>query len=236
MNDHPEAFNLLDHGFVRLVGHYGSDATIVQAARVSYGAGTKTQREDAKLINYLMRHAHSSPFEQVNFTFMMKLPIFVARQMVRHRTARLNEYSMRYSEAPEDYYLPILNRVQGQGKVNKQGSDGALSDSVRHEAIDVIKTSCNSAHHEYKYLLDLGVSRELARIVLPVNWYTEWYWQMDLSNLFKFLTLRLDAHAQWEVQEYARAIEQIIAPLVPMAYEAWTKHLAKWQAFMKADD
>jgi thymidylate synthase (FAD) len=221
-----EGIKVLDHGFVKLLGYYGDDQTIVDAARQSYGKGTRTTREDAGLLSYLMRNGHTSPFEQVNFSFHMKLPIFVARQMVRHRTARLNEYSMRYSEAIDDFYVPELERIMGQDTVNKQGSLGRLDPSMSAIARGQIRSNSEASYETYRGMLDNGVARELARIVLPVNFYSMWAWQMDLNNLFKFLTQRLDAHAQWEIQEYARAIRDIIAPLVPLAFAAWQKHCA----------
>lgn len=227
-NQLSKEIKVLDHGFVKLIGYYGDDQTIVDAARQSYGRSglPSDAARDAKLLSYLMRNGHTSPFEQVNFSFHMKLPIFVARQMVRHRTARLNEYSMRYSEAIDDFYVPELDRIKGQGKANRQGSADELAEDTRRGAKAAIQVNSRSAFKEYHYLLRLGVARELARIVLPVNFYTSWTWQSDLNNLFKFLNNRLDAHAQWEIQEYARTIRDIIGPLVPLAFAAWTKHCA----------
>ncbi len=214
-------FRVLDKGFVRLVDYMGSDARIVQSARVSYGAGTKTKREDAGLINYLMKNAHTSPFEQVVLTFHMKLPIFVARQMVRHRTARLNEMSLRYSEAPNEFYNP--DRWRAQSKTNKQGSDAA---ELEHEQLSgQLMTQAIHAMDTYRWMIDQGAARELARMVLPIHLYTQWYWQMDLHNLFHFLRLRLDAHAQFESRAYAKVMATMASAVAPMAYEAFETHV-----------
>ncbi len=214
-------FKVLDKGFVRLVDFLGDDERIVQAARVSYGKGTTTLRRDTQLIRYLYENQHTSPFEQVVFTFHIKLPIFVARQWIRHRTARLNEVSGRYSVLPEDYYLPETSRICEQDNINRQGSGDQLPPDVQKKAVEEIDNTCKAAFSAYNSLLESGVSREVARIVLPLNTYTEWYWQMDLHNLFNFLKLRLDVHAQWEIREYAKVIAQIVEKITPIAFEAF---------------
>lgn len=213
---------VLDHGFIELVDVMGDDSAIVEAARVSYGRGMKSPEKDAKLIDYLFRNHHTSPFEQVVFKFHMSMPIFVARQIVRHRTARLNEISARYTELEDKFYIPELGRIKGQGVTNKQGSEGEVKD--REEARAKIVLNSQDSYEYYKELLELGVSREISRMVLPLNIYTRWYWQMDLSNLFKFLKLRLDEHAQWEVQQYAKTLYGIIKPICPIACKAFQTH------------
>jgi thymidylate synthase (FAD) len=214
---------VLDKGFVRLVDSMGGDERIVQAARVSYGKGTKSAREDANLIDYLMRHRHTSPFEQVVLTFHLKMPIFVARQWIRHRTARLNEISGRYSIMEDAFYVPESERVKGQDTVNKQGSNGKL---LMHPTAFTKATEMQQEQQyaSYEQALEMGVARELARINLPLSLYTEMYWQIDLHNLFHFLALRLDSHAQWEIREYARAIADAAQAVAPIAYQAFERH------------
>ena len=202
--------NVLDHGFVRLVDVMGDDSSIVQAARVSYGAGTKTVREDVMLIDYLMRNKHLSPFEMAEVKFHVKAPIFVARQWVRHRTASWNEMSARYSEMREEFYVPNESAVAAQSLTNKQGRDELVASEDRVRAVEAIQAASEDAFSTYRQLLDLGVARELARMVLPVNLYTEWYWKVNLRNLLHFLELRLHSHAQHEIQEYARAILRLV--------------------------
>lgn len=212
---------VLDKGFVRLVDHMGSDSAIVQAARVSYGEGTKKVNEDVGLINYLMKHKHMSPFEMCELKFHIKLPIFVARQWIRHRTANVNEISGRYSELKEEYYMP--SHVYKQASKNKQGS----SDETIEEGeywLDQVNTQCGASFGVYKAGLSLGVAREEARIGLPINTYTEWYWKIDLRNLLHFLRLRLDSHAQYEIREYAKAIKDIVKQLFPIAWQAFKEH------------
>ena len=215
---------VLHKGFVRLVDSMGDDAAIVEAARVSYGDGTKTSRDDANLIDYLMRHWHTSPFEQVELKFHIKLPLFVARQLVRHRTASLNEISGRYSVMRDEFYVPDVERVQGQGVHNRQGSEGALPRDVAARFVGRVEGASVALYQQYENALNDGVARELARITLPPNLYTEMYWQIDLHNLFHFLRLRLDDHAQWEIQEYARAIAEYTKQIAPGAYEAFERH------------
>ncbi len=215
-------FEVLDHGFVALVDYMGSDSSIVQAARVSYGAGTKSVNDDKGLIRYLMRHEHTTPFEMVEFKFLARMPIFVARQWVRHRTASINEYSARYSILKDDFYVPSVDALQAQSTLNRQGREyGRLSPEAKLEYINDIKVLSENAYTVYKKLIDGGVARELARMVLPVNIYTEWYWKSNLHNIFHFLTLRLDPHAQWETRQYAARIGDIVKVVAPIAYGAF---------------
>ena len=217
---------VLDHGFVRLIDYMGSDARIVQTARVSYGEGTKTVREDAGLIDYLLRHEHTSPFEHVVFEFHCKMPIFVARQWIRHRTARLNEISGRYSVLKSEFYLPPEEQISFQSRDNKQGrSSGDVPPELRARVLEILREDQSRAYASYEELLSDDIARELARINLPLSLYTEWYWQMDLKNLFHFLKLRMDAHAQWEIQEYARAIAEVVKAVCPMAYSSFERHM-----------
>ncbi len=214
--------NCLDKGFVRLVDSMGNDSSIVQAARVSYGEGTKTKREDRELIRYLMRHRHTSPFEMVEFKFHVKLPIFVARQWIRHRTANVNEYSGRYSEMKDDFYIPEPEQVRIQSLYNHQArGEEQISAEKTLEIIETLENSQKKLFLEYQDFLSLNLARELARINLPLATYTEWYWKIDLHNLFHFLKLRLDATAQYEIRVYGEAICKLIKPIVPTAFEAF---------------
>jgi thymidylate synthase (FAD) len=211
-------FPVLDKGFVRLVDYLGGDARIVQAARVSYGEGTKSFREDAALIDHLLRNEHTSPFEQVILTFHVKLPIFVARQWVRHRTARLNEISGRYSVMKDEFYVPSAAAVALQSESNRQGRAAEPAPvELTAETLERLESGQKSAYADYKEMIEAGISRELARIDLPLSLYTEWYWQIDLHNLFRFLALRLDAHAQLEIREYARVLLEIARAVAPSA-------------------
>ena len=223
---------VLDHGFVRLVDYMGSDARIVQTARVSYGEGTKTLREDAGLIDYLLRHEHTSPFEHVIFEFHAKMPIFVARQWIRHRTARLNEISGRYSVIKDEFYVPEAVSINFQSKDNKQGR--AVDDvppELKEKVINLLAKDQQSVYKNYEEMIDDDISRELARINLPLSTYTEWYWQMDLKNMFHFLKLRMDHHAQWEIQEYGRAMAQIVKAVCPLAYDSFERHMVNGARF-----
>jgi len=212
----------LDKGFVRLVDVMGDDSSIVQAARVSYGKGTKSVNEDRGLIRYLMRHRHTTPFEMVEFKFHIKLPIFIARQWIRHRTANVNEYSGRYSEMKDDFYLPEPEQIRHQSTMNKQGrSDDKLPESQINEIRDILIKNQTEAFSDYKKMLDLGLAREIARISLPVANYTEWYWKIDLHNLLHFLKLRLDSHAQYEIRVYSQIIADIVKVVTPFAWEAF---------------
>lgn len=225
-------FPVLDKGFVRLVDYMGGDARIVQAARVSYGAGTKTVREDAGLIDYLLRNQHTSPFEQVVLTFHIKLPIFVARQWVRHRTARLNEISGRYSVMQNEFYLPAEQDVALQSTNNKQGRS---TEAVSQEFVDGTRTTLSKgqedAYAAYTKLVDSGLARELARINLPLSLYTEIYWQCDLHNLMHFLKLRLDGHAQKEIRDYATVILEICRKVAPLTIASFENNIQRGVSF-----
>ena len=223
---------VLDHGFVRLVDYMGSDARIVQTARVSYGEGTKTLREDAGLIDYLLRHEHTSPFEHVIFEFHAKMPIFVARQWIRHRTARLNEISGRYSVIKDEFYVPDSSSINFQNKDNKQGrAVDDVPDNLKDKVISILSKDQEAVYKNYEEMIDDDIARELARINLPLSTYTEWYWQMDLKNMFHFLKLRMDHHAQWEIQEYGRAMAKIVKAVCPLAYESFEKHMVNGARF-----
>lgn len=215
---------VLDKGFVRLIDYMGGDARIVQSARVSYGEGTKTLREDKGLIHYLYRNAHTSPFEQVQLSFHCKMPIFVARQWVRHRTARLNELSGRYSVMQDEFYVPDPARVQYQSSDNKQGSGGSMPAAYSRAVVEQIDSEQRALYESYEGMLSTGVARELARINLPLSLYTEWYWQIDLHNLFHFLRLRLDPHAQYEIRVYGEALAKCAKAVAPLAYEAFEEY------------
>lgn len=227
---------VLDHGFVRLVDYLGGDARIVQAARVSYGDGTKSVREDGALIDYLLRNRHTSPFEQVVLTFHVKMPIFVARQWVRHRTARLNEISGRYSVMRDEFYVPDAAAVRFQDKVNKQGGDARdVPEALRTQVIDAFAAGQATTYSAYEELLEAGIARELARINLPLSLYTEMYWQIDLNNLFHFLRLRLDDHAQHEIRVYGDAMARAARAVAPMAYAAFEEHELHGRAFSRTE-
>lgn len=218
-----ERKQVLDHGFVELlhVAPDDPDQFILGSARVSYQKGTKTVREDFALMDYLIRKKHTSPLEQVVFWFRIKMPIFVARQWVRHRTARLNEVSARYSVLPAETYIPKLDVIKGQDKVNKQGSAGELPMDVKERFQETCQITSQDCFADYGDFLDDGVSRELARINLPLSTYTEMVWQMDLHNLAHFLSLRLDSHAQYEIRCYAEAMAEFVKQACPMAWESY---------------
>ncbi|MBN2088528.1 FAD-dependent thymidylate synthase [candidate division KSB1 bacterium] len=231
-----KAFPCLDHGFVRLVDYMGSDEAVVQAARVSYGEGTRKLREDRGLIRYLMRHQHTTPFEMVEFKFHCKMPIFVARQWIRHRTASVNEYSLRYSKAINEFYLPESETLNLQSETNKQGRSAASVDyQLQKQILDLIKTGTEHAWQDYEKLEATGLSRELARINLPLSLYTEWYWKIDLHNLLHFLKLRLDEHAQYEIRVFASAIAEIIKIVTPIAWEAFEDYVLKAMTFSREE-
>lgn len=222
----------LDKGFVRLVDVMGDDDSIVQAARVSYGSGTKKVHEDRGLIRYLMRHLHTTPFEMVEFKFHVKLPIFVARQWIRHRTANVNEYSGRYSEMKDEFYVPSTENIRPQSTTNKQGrSDETFPPDVVNSMAAQMESTQVKLYDEYRELLEAGMARELARINLPVSNYTEWYWKIDLHNLFHFLRLRIDDHAQYEIQVYGEALASIVRAAVPVAYEAFEDYILRAEKF-----
>lgn len=220
-----EEIKVLDHGFIRLIDYMGNDAAVVQAARVSYGKGTKTNREDAGLINYLMRNKHTTPFEMAEIKFHVKLPIFVARQWIRHRTGSFNEYSGRYSIMDKDFYVPSHENLGLQSTSNKQGRGGQLGGSLAVQVIDNIWQHSKQAYTLYTNLLDEGVSRELSRMALPINYYSQWYWKVDLKNLLDFLNLRTDPHAQYEIRVYADEIAKIVQKWVPAVYAAYEEHM-----------
>ena len=219
-------FPVLDKGFVRLVDYLGGDRRIVQAARVSYGEGTKSYREDSALIDHLMRMEHTSPFEQVILTFHVKLPIFVARQWIRHRTARVNEISGRYSVMKDDFYVPAPSDIAAQSPDDKQGrAPGSVPEGLASSTITRMRSGQRAAYEEYSELVGAGLARELARIDLPLSLYTEWYWQIDLHNLFRFLQLRLDPHAQLEIRAYARVLLDITRAVAPAACASFENHV-----------
>lgn len=223
---------VLDKGFVRLVDYMGGDARIVQTARVSYGEGTKTIRQDAGLIDYLLRHEHTSPFEHVIFELHCKMPIFVARQWIRHRTARLNEISGRYSVMKNEFYLPPREQISLQSTDNKQGRNPeSVPPELQDKVLELLQQDQSASYQNYSEILSDGIARELARINLPLSMYTEWYWQMDLKNMLHFLKLRMDQHAQWEIQEYGRAIANIVQAVCPMAYESFERHILRGAKF-----
>lgn len=212
----------LDHGFVRVVDYFGDDPAIVQAARVSYGAGTRKVSEDRQLIRYLMRHRHTTPFEMCEIKFHVKLPIFVARQWIRHRTANVNEISGRYSVFTDEFYLPAAHELAKQSTNNKQGRGDPLSDEEAVAVRGKIEGASRQAYADYEELIhERGLARELGRAVLPVNYYTEWYWKIDLHNLLHFLALRLDPHAQYEIRVFAEAMASFVKDWVPVAWEAF---------------
>ena len=236
MIDEPNEMKVLDHGFVRLVDVMGDDARIVQAARVSYGEGTKTIREDAALIDYLMRHAHTSPFEMVEFTVHLKMPLFVAAQHQRHRTASVNQISARYSEMPDEFYVPELDRIQAQSTTNKQGSEEGVSQSAKELFRYYTEEAKERAYSVYQVQLkEHGIARELARINLPQNLYTEMYWKIDLHNLFHYLALRMDSHAQYEIRVYAKAMAAFVQLHCPVAYKAFVEHRLNAKRFSASE-
>ena len=229
-------FKVLNKGFVRLVDYLGSDERIVQSARVSYGKGTKSYREDKKLISYLLRNDHTSPFEQVVFTFHIKLPIFIARQWLRHRTARVNEISGRYSVMNEEFYLPEADVIALQSEDNKQGrKPEPVDEQTAERALLILEQTYANIYREYKKLLDMGIARELSRIVLPLGLFTEMYWQIDLHNLFHFLKLRMDEHAQKEIRDYAGVLFKIASAVCPLACEAFRDYKLGGAQFSKSE-
>jgi len=219
------AHDVLDHGFIRVIDYMGDDAAIVQAARVSYGAGTKHVQNDEGLIRYLMRHWHSTPFEMCEIKLHVKLPVFVARQWIRHRTANVNEYSARYSIMDREFYIPHPSQLAAQSTVNNQGRGAVLEGEEAARVLEMLKSDAGRAYDNYEAMLSQdgqqGLARELARMNLPANIYTQWYWKVDLHNLFHFLRLRADAHAQYEIRVYAEAICAVVADWVPLAYAAF---------------
>lgn len=221
------AHQVLDHGFVRVIDYMGDDAAITQAARVSYGKGTKAVQNDEGLIRYLMRHWHSTPFEMCEIKLHVKLPVFVARQWIRHRTANVNEYSARYSILDREFYIPATEHLNKQSVINNQGRGEALSEADSHRVLEMLKADSARAYDNYETMIEDGeeggiaLARELARMNLPANIYTQWYWKVDLHNLFHFLRLRADSHAQYEIRVYADEICRLVADWVPYAYKAF---------------
>ncbi len=228
-----EALPVLDHGFVRVIDYMGDDAAVVQAARVSYGRGTRRVSEDSGLIRYLMRHRHSTPFEMCEIKYHVKLPIFVARQWIRHRTANVNEYSARYSILDREFYLPGPEHLAAQSVANRQGRGDVLTGDEAAHVLDMLREDATRCYDHYAEMLNedaagealdpsrQGLARELARMNLTLNTYTQWYWKIDLYNLFHFLSLRADAHAQYEIRVYAEAMLRTVEAWVPLAYQAF---------------
>jgi len=231
-----KSFKVLDHGFVRVIDYMGDDSSIVQAARVSYGKGTKKLNQDKNLINYLISHRHSTPFEMNEIKFHIKLPIFVARQWIRHRTANVNEYSARYSILDKEFYIPKSKDLKPQSQINNQGRSGKLSAEEVDLYSNIIKDNSQKGFDNYSTLLNedeygntldtnkRGLARELSRMTLPLNAYTQWYWKIDLHNLMHFLSLRFDAHAQYEIRVYADVMMQILKKWVPLSYDAFVNN------------
>lgn len=229
-------FPVLDHGFIRVVDYMGNDSSVVQAARVSYGRGTKQVSEDRGLINYLLRHRHTTPFEMAEIKLHVKLPIFVARQWIRHRTASVNEYSARYSILDKEFYLPAPEHLAAQSTSNRQGRGAVLDGSEAQRALEILRATAQRSYDEYLELLNInedggelsaenrGLARELARANLTVGFYTQWYWKVNLHNLMAFLLLRSDPHAQYEIRAYANVILEIMKAWVPLTYEAFQEH------------
>jgi thymidylate synthase (FAD) len=231
-----QAIPVLDHGFVRVIDYMGDDNAVVQAARVSYGKGTKKVSEDKGLIHYLMRHRHSTPFEMCEIKFHVKLPIFVARQWIRHRTANVNEYSARYSILDREFYIPAPEQLAAQSAANRQGRGDVLTGAEAARVLDILKQDSTTAYDHYAEMLNeseagetvdaekQGLARELARMNLSLNFYTQWYWKIDLYNFMHFLSLRADPHAQYEIRVYADAMLDVLRKWVPLTAEAFEQH------------
>ena len=230
-----DAIKCLDKGFARLVDSMGGDDAIVQAARVSYGQGTSKVSQDRGLIRYLMRHRHTTPFEMVEFKFHCKMPIFVARQWVRHRTANINEYSLRYSEARDEFYYPEPENIQFQSSLNKQGRSGEVPPELKQKVLDYFHENSERSFALYQELNKAGVARELARSLLPVNIYTEWYWKNDLHNLLHFIGLRSDSHAQYEIRVFSDAMAHYVKEKAPFAWEAYQDYVVHGMRFSKIE-
>ena len=236
MTDLPkDAIKCLDKGFVRLVDSMGGDDAIVQSARVSYGKGTSKVSQDRGLIRYLMRHRHTTPFEMVEFKFHCKMPIFVARQWVRHRTANINEYSLRYSEARDEFYFPDPDHIEFQSTLNKQGRMGEVDEDLKKKVQAYFKEISDRSFEIYCELNEAGVARELARAILPVNLYTEWYWKNDLHNLLHFIGLRSDGHAQYEIRVFSDAMATYVKQVAPFAWEAYQDYVVNGMRFSKIE-
>ena len=230
------ALPVLDKGFVRVIDYMGDDSAIVQAARVSYGTGTKKVQQDKGLIRYLMRHWHSTPFEMCEIKYHVKLPIFIARQWIRHRTANVNEYSARYSVLDKEFYIPEPENIAGQSQANMQGRAATLSQEENARVLHLLRSDAEQCYEHYQEMLNedkngepldpsrTGLTRELARMNLNLNYYTQWYWKIDLHNLFHFLRLRADSHAQYEIQAYANVMRDTVKRWVPLAYDAFEEY------------
>lgn len=231
-----EALPVLDHGFVRVVDYMGDDGAVVQAARVSYGRGTRRVSEDRGLINYLMRHRHTTPFEMCEIKYHVKLPIFVARQWIRHRTANVNEYSARYSILDNEFYVPAPEHLAAQASTNRQGRGAVLEGEAARHVLGLLRDDAERAYADYSEMLNVdeagaprdpswpGLARELARMNLSLNFYTQWYWKTNLHNLMHFLSLRADAHAQYEIRAYAEAMLGTLERWVPMTHAAFLEY------------
>ena len=227
---------VLDHGFIRIIDYMGDDTSIVQAARVSYGKGTKQTNQDKGLINYLMRYRHTTPFEMCEIKLHVKLPIFVARQWIRHRTASVNEYSARYSILASEYYLPDREHLSSQSTSNKQGREKTVPAESSEKVLNILKRDADTCYEHYLEMMNkdeegniidpnaTGIARELARMNLTLNYYTEWYWKIDLHNLLHFLALRCHGHAQYEIRVYADAILKVVKEWVPYTYNAFMEY------------
>jgi thymidylate synthase (FAD) len=214
-------FPVLDHGFVALVDYMGSDEDVERAARVSYGYGTRRSQETRGLVRYLRRHRHTTPSEMVEFKFHCAMPMFVARQWIRHRMSSVNEYSGRYSLIPQLFYMPAAEQLQAQSETNRQGRAGQALTALHPEVVERWTRLRRDAAETYEWLVGEDVARELARIDLPLSTYTQWYWKIDLHNLFHFLSLRADAHAQYEIRVYARLMAGMVKRVAPLSFEAW---------------
>jgi thymidylate synthase (FAD) len=231
-----QATPVLDHGFVRVIDYMGDDGAIVQAARVSYGRGTRKVSEDKGLIAYLMRHRHTTPFEMCEIKYHIKLPIFVARQWIRHRTANVNEYSARYSILDKEFYMPAADQLASQSNDNRQGRGNVLEGDEAARVLDLLRDDANRSYDHYAEMLNEnpdgsqrdpardGLARELARMNLSLNYYTQWYWKTDLHNLLRFLSLRADSHAQYEIRVYADVMLETLERWVPLAYAAFMEY------------
>lgn len=234
---------VLDHGLVRVIDYMGDDAAVVQAARVSYGRGTRRISEDAGLIRYLMRHRHSTPFEMCEIKYHIKLPIFVARQWIRHRTANVNEYSARYSVLEKEFYIPAPEHLAAQSSGNRQGRGETLTGAEAAEILYLLRDDAARCHDHYEIMLNedaegerrradrRGLARELARINLTLNTYTQWYWKIDLHNLLHFLSLRADPHAQYEIRAYAERLMETVKAWVPTVFQAFLDYRLQAVAF-----
>ncbi len=236
MDETENTIKCLDQGFVRLVDVMGDDSSIVQAARVSYGKGTKNVRQDKGLVHYLMKHQHMSPFEMVEFKFHCKMPIFVARQWIRHRTANVNEISGRYSVMEDTFWTPSPSDLRQQAKINRQGSiESQVPEPANSEILKQYNEDMGAIFQHYNDYMQKGVAREVARATLPLSTFTEWYWKMDLHNLLHFLELRMEAHAQKEIRVYAEAIAEFVKQKCPFTWEAFVEHRLNAAKFSQAE-